>query len=151
MITPSISFLVATETSCLHSQSPKPALTSLAVNGNLVVVRAGADCDSDGLPWEVPRKTEPPLPLLSQLLSLCSSRYFHAPRKVQGVGTRKSGDIGLHLEINGNGTSLFPRTLCKTSGKDVYWPSQVCLLSAGTRTGKGNQVPGSGKSGTCCG
>lgn len=57
------------------------------------------------------------------------------------MGTRKSGDTVLHLEVEETG-SLFLPVLCKAPGKDLYWPSQVHMPSAGTSPDKQGQVLG---------
>lgn len=57
------------------------------------------------------------------------------------MGTRKSGDTVLHLEVEETG-SLFLPMLCKAPGKDLYWPSQVHVPSAGTSPDKQRQVLG---------
>lgn len=57
------------------------------------------------------------------------------------MGTRKSGDTVLHLEVEGT-ASLFLPVLCKVPGKDLYRPSQVHMPSAGTSPDKQGQVLG---------
>lgn len=57
------------------------------------------------------------------------------------MGTRKSGDTVLDLEVEETG-SLFLPVLWKAPGKDLYWPSQVPVPSAGTSPDKQGQVLG---------